>query len=565
MKVAYMPPIEDIGPDPLHVQFEFSVSDQHGGRLTGLIFNITVIPVDDQAPKISTHPVRTEEGASCLITGESLIISDEDTKSENLKIRLKSGPRHGNLELHGVPITEGSTFSLEELRTYKVRYQHDDSESLEDAVIFTVTDGENMADGELKVQISPVNDEPPELRSDLSSALFCPERGHIYITTENLYATDPDSDDTRLTYMIARTPLYGMIQREGVTVDKFSQLDVIRGLISYRHAGGEIGASPRMDTVTLIVSDGESVSADTCCIEGPPPPPIPLHASLPVYDLNITVTPINNQLPVIIIGDVFVVHEGSSAVVSVNHVNASDVDTLDDDLMFLMETRTTVWVSREHNTLPGSPARERRLHPLRPVTSRAHRADLGFLHDFGGSCEIGPATLSAEDLDIPPDILRFSIIAPPTHGLLLHGLRAADVGHANPTGTHGEALIDTFTLDALKQGMTIVYTHDDTETRQDRFLVQLTDGKHTVQETLHVHITPVNDEKPQLIRNGGLEVDGPINKVISCLALDAEDKDSPRTSIYYIINNTPMYGELKKKYIVCIEYVCLYTVWVCVF
>ncbi|KAG8548428.1 hypothetical protein GDO81_025369 [Engystomops pustulosus] len=121
MKVAYMPPIQDIGPDPLQVQFEFSVSDQHGGRLTGLIFNITVIPVDDQPPKISTYPVRTEEGASSLITGESLVLSDEDTKSENLRIVLKSAPRHGNVELHGLPITEGKTFSLEELRTYKVR------------------------------------------------------------------------------------------------------------------------------------------------------------------------------------------------------------------------------------------------------------------------------------------------------------------------------------------------------------------------------------------------------------------------------------------------------------
>ncbi|KAG9482906.1 hypothetical protein GDO78_009060 [Eleutherodactylus coqui] len=354
MKVAYMPPIQDIGPDTLHVQFEFSVSDQHGGRLTGLIFNITVLPVDDKVPKIFAHPVRTEEGASCLITGESLVISDEDTKSESLRIILKSGPRHGNVELRGVPITEGSAFSLEELRTFKVRYQHDDSESLEDTITFTVTDGINSVDGELEVQISPVNDEPPELRSGLKSTLFCPEGSYIYITTENLYATDPDSDDTRLTYMIARIPLYGMIQREGVMVEKFTQLDVVRGLITYRHTGGEIGARPRMDTVTLIVSDGESVSADTCCIEGPPPPPIPLHASLPVYDLNITLTPINNQLPVIIIGDVFVVDEGFSSLLSVNHVNASDVDTLADELIFIMETQPQYGYLESTIPSPGS-------------------------------------------------------------------------------------------------------------------------------------------------------------------------------------------------------------------
>lgn len=52
MKVAFMPPVEDIGPEPLLVQFVFSVSDQHGGTVSGLIFNITVTPVDDQAPEV---------------------------------------------------------------------------------------------------------------------------------------------------------------------------------------------------------------------------------------------------------------------------------------------------------------------------------------------------------------------------------------------------------------------------------------------------------------------------------------------------------------------------------
>lgn len=47
-----MPPVEDIGPEPLLVQFVFSVSDQHGGTIPGLIFNVTITPVDDQAPEV---------------------------------------------------------------------------------------------------------------------------------------------------------------------------------------------------------------------------------------------------------------------------------------------------------------------------------------------------------------------------------------------------------------------------------------------------------------------------------------------------------------------------------
>lgn len=47
-----MPPVEDIGPDLLQLHFIFSVSDQQGGAVSGLLFNITVLPVDDQTPEV---------------------------------------------------------------------------------------------------------------------------------------------------------------------------------------------------------------------------------------------------------------------------------------------------------------------------------------------------------------------------------------------------------------------------------------------------------------------------------------------------------------------------------
>lgn len=56
------------------------------------------------------------------------------------------------------------------------------------------------------------------------------------------------------------------------------------------------------DTVTLIISDGEAGGMDGCCYGDPPPPPVPLHGTLPVYDLNITIIPVNNQVPTITLG-----------------------------------------------------------------------------------------------------------------------------------------------------------------------------------------------------------------------------------------------------------------------
>lgn len=56
------------------------------------------------------------------------------------------------------------------------------------------------------------------------------------------------------------------------------------------------------DTVTLIISDGEVGAEDSCCHGDARPPPVPLHGTLPVYDLNVLVLPVNNRVPSIRLG-----------------------------------------------------------------------------------------------------------------------------------------------------------------------------------------------------------------------------------------------------------------------
>lgn len=75
MKVAYMPPILDIGPNPQHIQMVLSVTNHLGRTVTGICFNITVMPVDNQPPQVrSDHcdqfveavSVRNFLGVSCF-------------------------------------------------------------------------------------------------------------------------------------------------------------------------------------------------------------------------------------------------------------------------------------------------------------------------------------------------------------------------------------------------------------------------------------------------------------------------------------------------------------------
>uniref|UniRef100_A0AAR2KKY0 C-type lectin domain-containing protein n=1 Tax=Pygocentrus nattereri TaxID=42514 RepID=A0AAR2KKY0_PYGNA len=585
-KVGYMPPIEDIGPEPLFVQFIFSVSDQQGGALTGLVFNITVTPVDNQAPEIFTNLLRVEEGGGGFLMEEHLLVQDADSPEEKLRVQVRTQPRHGTLELHGVVLSDGDSFRLQDIKALRVRYIHDDSETLKDIIGLTITDGINSAQGELL--ILPVNDEPPQLGSGLRAGLSCEEGSRVQITTEYLFATDADSDDTRLTYMLARTPARGVLQRDGVTVDKFSQLDVLNGLIFYLHTGGEIGPDPVSDTVTLIVSDGEGGTTDGCCQEDAVPPPVPLHGTLPVYDLNITVLPINNQPPSIIIGNMLVVDEGSSACLCGGVLAATDPDTKPEQLIFQLESPPQYGFVE--NTLP-SPGFEKSNAGIRVVSFSQLHLTSGFinyvqsvhqgveptadhftisvsdgvhksgpvpfyviinptndetpsllLHNFtvmeGAMKDLNPAVLDAVDLDTPSDILTITVLVPPAHGTLLNGIYGLEMSRYKEMGQG-----------LLQRRMKIIYMHDDTETLKDSFTMQLTDGRHTVQGTAWVRIIPVNDEKPRLLKNAGVEVEALDRRVISSVVLEAEDTDTPTDQLYYVLNASPRFGLLQLKVI----------------
>ncbi|XP_053368460.1 FRAS1-related extracellular matrix protein 1b [Clarias gariepinus] len=598
-KIAYMPPVEDIGSEPLFVQFVFSVNDQKGGVLTGLIFNITVTPVDNQVPEMFTNMLRVEEGGSRFLMEEHLLVRDADTPREKLRVQIRTPPQHGRLELQGVVLSEGESFYLQDLKALRVRYIHDDSETTRDSIGLTITDGINSAQTELQLQILPVNDEPPQLGLGLKDGLSCNEGSRVQITAEYLFATDADSDDTRLTYMLARTPARGVLQKNGIIVDKFSQLDVLNGLIFYQHTGGEIGPDPISDTVTLIVSDGEA-GTDGCCQEDAVPPPVPLHGTLPVYDLNVTVIPVNNQTPSIITGNMLVVEEGSSVCLCDNLLMATDPDTKPDYLHFFLETPPQYGFLE--NTLP-SPGFEKSnagiqvasfsqlhlssgfinyvqsnhqgvepradqfsvsvsdgVHKSEPVTfyiiinPTNDETPSVFLHNFtvmeGGVKDLNPAILDAIDLDAPPDLLSFTVVVPPVHGTLLHGLYGLDISQFKNMGREilqRSLLVQTFTMQALRQGMKIMYMHDDTETHEDTFTMQLTDGRHAVQGRAWVHILPVNDEKPQLIKNAGLEVKALERRVISSVVLEAEDHDTPSNQVYYVLKANPSFGLLQLK------------------
>nr|XP_061790288.1 FRAS1-related extracellular matrix protein 1-like [Nerophis lumbriciformis] len=587
LKVAYMPPVEDIGPDELYVHFVFSVSDHRGGTVMDVLFNITVTPVDDQAPEAFTNLLRVEEGGWAFVTEEHLQVRDRDTRAPDLKVALERPARHGRLELRGRSLPQAHAFFLSDLRERAVRYVHDDSETTEDDVGLRVTDGVNGILVDLLVQVVPVNDEPPRLGSGLRGDLRCPEGGRVQLTADYLAASDRDGDDDKLSYMLARRPAGGQLHRAGTPVDKFSQRDLLQGHVFYVHTGGEIGPAPTIDTVTLIISDGDAGVPDDCCHGDAPP--VPLHGTLPVYDLNVTLLPVNNKVPTVILGaSALAVDEGSRACLCEGVLGASDPDTDPEQLTFHLDAKplhgflenvqptpgyeksnagipierfkltelTSGFINYVQSEHEGAEPTEDRLlisvsdglhHSasvpvhvvIRPVNDEKPKLRLAnFTVKEGGTRELTPSLLDASDLDAPSDELTFTLTGAPEHG----GLKAGG-------SRDGEPLVgvSSFTLRQLRDGLRLWYEHDDSESPEDRLTLRLTDGVHSLSATAAVRVLPVDDHPPRLLKNAGVEAEPGSRRTISAVVLQAEDADTPPCSLFYLLDAAPRLGKLHLK------------------
>ncbi|KAK1890048.1 FRAS1-related extracellular matrix protein 1 [Dissostichus eleginoides] len=598
MKVAYMPPVMDIGPYPQYVQFVLSVTNHLGKTVTGICFNITVVPVDNQPPQVITNPLTVDEGGGGWIGPEHLRLSDVDSLEEALQVVLQRDPQHGALQLGGLPLKPGSAFTVQHVKSLKVRYKHDSSETLEDNIEFTATDGTNSVSVVLQVKVMPINDEVPVLVAGLKPVLSCAEGQEVVITAEYIYAADADSDNSGLAFLIARQPYHGVVLRSSVVVDRFLQADITAGVISYRHTGLEIGLTPRHDTITFVVSDGETETSHACCAAEPPPMTryLPqLRPSLPVYDLKVTVFPVDSQTPSLTTGDIFSVDEGGSAPITASHLKASDVDTVLDQLVLSLisppqfgyienvlpspgfeksNTGISIASFSYQDILDGHinyvQSRHQRIEPtadqfLLCISDGKHSsAHVPFyiiinptndeIPQFvarnitvreGEMKQLDVSVLYALDLDVPQDILLFSVVKPPHHGSIIT-LSSERKIYKRQEAAHQSPVVD-FSMTDLSNGMDLMYMHDDSENMEDSFTLQLTDGRHQLQRRVVVMVLPLNDEEPRVVRNNGLEVEPGESRLISSVTLLAQDEDTPPSEVLYMLESVPTQGLLQLK------------------
>ncbi|XP_066507695.1 FRAS1-related extracellular matrix protein 2a isoform X1 [Hoplias malabaricus] len=555
------------GFEPVEDRFTFRCSD--GVNFSKRqFFPIVIVPTNDEKPEIFMREFVVMEGMNIIIDSPILNGGDADIPAEDLTFIISEPPKHGvilnQLTAGSVPITN---FTLEQVKeASSIIYEHDDSETTEDKFNVILTDGKHKVEATVMIMIIPVDDETPRLAINDGLEVEIGETKEI--NSKVLKATDLDSDDDSLTFIIRYGPAQGFLQRktelgslENITIGmNFTQIEVNQGQILYTHNGQE----GIRDLVKFDVTDGTNPLIDRY--------------------FYITVNSIDMVFPDVISKGVSI-KEGGRVTLTTDLLSTSDLNSPDEKLVFTI-TRAPVRGHLESTDTPGMPivsftqlqlagSKIYYIHTsddeikmdsfefevtdgYNPVfrTFRVSIVDVDnkkpvlTVHELlvieGQTKLITPFELTVEDQDTAEHLLKFTLTQLPIHGKLLFN-------YSHP--------VTTFTKQDLSENM-ISYKHDGTESDKDSFSFTVTDGTHTEffvfpdtifetrrPQTMKIRIASVDNGRPQIVVNKGVPTlkvlpSGLLGYPITNKILKAEDRDSSPETLFFQITTPPEHGYL---------------------
>ncbi|XP_059819449.1 FRAS1-related extracellular matrix protein 2-like [Hypanus sabinus] len=572
-KVSYRPPDQELGITPRVVQFVYSVQDPAGNSATGT-FTILLQPVDNKPPQITNTGFTVTEGGEFALTNAQLDARDPDTDEDSLTFILTQTPEHGRLRYAGVDISAGESFGLEDIRSGQIVYRHSGAESATDSFKLSVGNGVHEVPVTVRVTVRPVDDEKPIitlLEGQVGFQIDVLENGAAEITTNVIQGTDEDTDDLTLTFIVENPPNLGQILVNGLPAERFTQEDLINGAVVYSHTSGEIGTQRKRDSFNLTVSDmSDEWVAGGNKIQG--------------VRVQVTILPVDSVAPEVTVGEQYTVVEGEKNALTMANLNAKDVDTSTDDILCTIIVQSTSGYLENISPAPGS-ERSRsgmsitaftikdirdghiyyvqsihkgiekvedwfafhcsdginfsqlQFFPIVIIPTNDEKPEI-FVREFvvmeGMSLVVDTPILNAADADNPSTKLYFIITKPPKHGQFVQQL------------AHGTVPIKNFTLEDISISSSVIYEHDDSETKEDSFDIRLTDGRYHVDKTVPIMIIPVDDETPRMTINDGLEVEIGETKIITNKVLKATDLDSEDKTLTYIIRYSQSQGLLQR-------------------
>ncbi|XP_023564655.1 chondroitin sulfate proteoglycan 4 isoform X2 [Octodon degus] len=194
------------------------------------LFNITIAPVNDQAPELKTKGLRLQvrQGNSLVVRPEILKVEDPDSPPDEIRYTIIRHPNNGFLSLANHSTEPFHQFTQADVDSHQVWFTQDGSPS-SGVFYFSVTDGKHRPLYKLfHLDVVPTSIALVNL-SDL-----CLPQGQtaVTVTSAHLLAVT-NGRSPQITYRITGPPQHGHLLLENQVVTSFGQEDVDSGRLSY--------------------------------------------------------------------------------------------------------------------------------------------------------------------------------------------------------------------------------------------------------------------------------------------------------------------------------------------
>ncbi|MBE7380909.1 MAG: DUF4347 domain-containing protein [Leptolyngbya sp. SIO1E4] len=292
---TYTPNLDFAGTDTFTVQ----VSDGDGG-LDTLEYTVTVNG-DNDPPEIVVNQFEITEGEELLIDLNILDAIDIEVTDDNqIQFTITNLTAGDRFLVSGV---EQNTFTRADILAGNVTFV-DNGDEIAPSFTIEVSDGLGGTVSQLAniVNFETVNDAPEII---VSTPFTIAEGGTVPIRAQNISATDEESNDPDLEFT-ASDLVAGEFLVNGVVSDTFTLQQINQNAVRFRHDGTETPPS-----FTLTVSDGDQTST---------------------VDYVPTFSAVNDAPE--FLANTLTIAEGGEVTLTTGDLNATDVETLDNDLVF---------------------------------------------------------------------------------------------------------------------------------------------------------------------------------------------------------------------------------------
>ncbi|XP_029456255.1 extracellular matrix protein FRAS1 isoform X2 [Rhinatrema bivittatum] len=582
--VFYVQSIHE-GTEPTSDGFSFYVTDGSSQSETHSI-SITIQRRNDEAPEISLRPVPVQDSSGAVIRNSSLALSDMDTPDNELVFIVTKKPDHGQLRRrqfyseplgNGRVLSQGSTFTYQNILDELIVYTPSSQSVQLDGFSFSLTDGLHTKTGQLEISMQLPKNESPRLTMNRGLQLSAGSGARI--TEQHLKATDIDSDDLKVRYVLKKDPLVGHLQMARSEtlvpisvkgpVKSFTQVEINKGQVEYRHEKGEPGGSFAFKFDVVDAEGNELI------------------------DQSFYISVLEDRLPPsITVNKGLVLDENSVKKITTLQLSATDQDSEPGELLYQITEQPQLG-HLEHAASPGTKISSfsqadlasRSIQYIHTSEEEKHTDEFKFTVSDGVNevaqtfyISINPVDdslpviqnsgmrvqegvrktitefeLKATDADTEADSITFTIVQPPRYGTIE---RTGNGQHYRQT--------TTFTMEDIYQNR-ISYNHDGSNSLKDRFTITVSDGTNplfivedggkeivtAVPQKMNVDILPVDDGTPRIVTNLGLQwleyMDGKATNLITKKELMTMDPDTEDNQLIYEVTDGPMHGHLENK------------------